>query len=248
MTKYKDAFAHHPELRDLVADPESSFFRTFQARRFFEDKPDLRWVLDHLHTDDAREATRRDALAGHDGDLWIFAYGSLMWDPAIHFVEVRRARLTGYARRFILKDIYGARGTRENPGLMAALDRGDTCSGLVFRIAAEAVDHETEILWNREKIGPGYLPTFVTAETDRGPVQALTFVANHDAPAICPELDPAEQVRFIATGSGFMGSSRDYLANIIDHFNALGIQDPDCHALLEAVDTYIATTSDGATP
>jgi glutathione-specific gamma-glutamylcyclotransferase len=162
-----------------------------------------------------------------------------MWDPALHFAEVRRAFVPGLARRFILKDDKGGRGTAEAPGLMAALDTGTGCEGLAFRIAAAEVDAETEILWRREMIGPGYLAAFVTAHIGGQPVTALTFVADHGADVIFPALSRADQVRFIATGAGFLGSSKGYLDNIVSHFALLGIVDQDCETLQHEVEAYL---------
>lgn len=250
MANTPDPFAHHPELRDMIEDPgAATFYRRFNVRALFAEKPELRWVIDLLHSDEEREDIRRAALADHEGgDLWIFAFGSLMWNPAFHFAEVRRASLSGYARKFILRDIFGGRGTREAPGLMAALDVGPRCEGLVFRIRAEDIETETEILWRRECIGPGYLPTYLTADIDGGQVRALTFLADHTAEGIAPDLTFEEQVHLIATGAGFLGSSREYLAGIVDHFAALGIHDADCAALLEAVNRHPAPAGQATDP
>ena len=153
-------------MRDKITDPLTSFFRTFRVESILEKHPELEWVGEFLHTDDEREQSRLEALKDHpDEDLWVFAYGSLMWDPAFKFSEVRRAKVADYSRRFILKEIYGGRGNREVPGLMAALDHGDGCDGLAFRIPQDIVDVETEILWRRELVAPTYIPTFVTADT-----------------------------------------------------------------------------------
>jgi len=246
MAATPDPFAHHPELRDKIEDPaEATFYRNFSVETLFADKPELHWVLDVLHSDETREAIRRSALADHPGgDLWVFGYGSLMWNPAFHFAEVRRATLPGHARRFILKDVYGGRGTRETPGLMAALDAGALCEGLAFRIAETDIEAETEILWRRECILPSYLPAFVTLELGGAPVRALTFVADHAAETIRPDLTFDDQVHLIATGTGFLGSSRDYLASIVEHFVALDIHDEDCVALLEAVDRFRAGSAE----
>ena len=235
-----DPFAHHPELRDRIADPAGSFFRDFSVDKVEKLFPQLKDARAWVHPDDTREATRAKALKEHTGDLCIFAYGSLMWDPALKFAEVRRARVAGYARRLILMDVNGGRGTREAPGLMAALDRGEACDGLVFRIAASDVETETEILWRREMIGPGYTPAFVTAELDDGPVQALAFLADHATTEIRADLTREDQVRCIAHGVGFLGTSRAYLVNIVSHFAAMDIHDEDCVALLRAVDDYLA--------
>ena len=166
MSVAQDPFSHHPELRDKISDPLKSFFRTFTTDELATRLKASGLPVDWWHSDSEREASRAQTLAGRrDADLWIFAYGSLMWDPAFRFEEVRRARVPDYARHFILKDIYGFRGTFDAPGLMAALVKGPGCDGLVFRISRENIDEETEVLWRREKIGPAYTPVFVEAVT-----------------------------------------------------------------------------------
>jgi cation transport protein ChaC len=235
-----DPFAHHPELRERIADADTSFFRTFTLEALIEEHPHLAGFLPWAYTDAQREAIRAEALASHQGDLWVFAYGSLMWDPALRFAEVRRAHAERHERRFILLDDKGGRGSPGAPGLMAALDTGDGCEGLAFRISAAVVDVETEILFRREVIGPGYLPGFVPVRIAGADVMALTFLANHDFTDIRGDLTPAEQIRYIATGAGFLGTSRDYLANIVGHFTHLGIVDAHCSELLRAVDAYRA--------
>lgn len=231
-----DPFAHHPELRGKIKYPETSYFRAFTVERAFADKPHLQWVLEFVYSDEERERSRAQTLADHRGDLWVFAYGSLMWDPAFRFADVRRAAATGFARKFILKDIYGGRGTREDPGLMAALDPGECCDGLAFRIAAADVEAETEILWRREVIGPGYTPAFVEVSMDHGPAPALTFLADHACATICSDITREEQIRLFRRGAGFLGTSRDYLAQIVQQCAVLGIRDEACAALLTAVD------------
>lgn len=237
MTELTDPFAHHPELRDRIADPETSFFRTFRAERLIARDPALR---DWVHSDNRREAIRAEALADHSGDLWIFGYGSLMWDPALRFAEVRRAQVAGHARRLILVENRGGRGTKEAPGLMATLDAGDGCEGLAFRIAEADVDVETEILFRREMLAPGYLARFVPARIGDADIRVLTFVADHDVPDVRPDLTHEEQVRYVAHGAGELGTSRDYLANIVGHFTHLGITDAHCSDLLCAVDAHLA--------
>ena len=173
--------------------------------------------------------------------ILVFGYGSLMWDPAFRFVEVRRAHVPSYARRFILKDIYGARGTIDAPGLMAALDEGNGCDGLLFRIARESIDEETEVLWRREQLGPAYLPEFIDAEISNERVKALTFVADHDADIIDADMTREEQIHFMATGTGFLGTSLEYLTNIVDQFAALGIEDTEVLDMLSETETYASS-------
>lgn len=235
-----DPFSYHPELRDKISDPLKSFFRTFTTEDLAIRLNARGLPVGWWHSESEREASRAQTLAGRwDTDLWVFAYGSLMWDPAFRFEEVRRARVPDYARRFILKDIYGGRGTLEAPGLMAALDKGPGCDGLVFRIARENIDKETEILWRREKVGPAYTPVFVEAVASEHRMTALAFAADHEADLIDASLTRAQQIEFCATGTGFMGSSLDYLRNISSQFAALGIQDEEVSVLLRETEAYI---------
>lgn len=234
-----DPFRHHPRLRAVITPREQSNFKDFRvetarARMAENGLPD-----DWVQSEEDREACRARALAGRmDRDLWVFGYGSLMWDPGIHFTEVRRAFVPGVARRFILVDVNGGRGTRDAPGAMAALDRGDGCHGLVFCIPAEVLEPETYSLWSRERIGGAYSPAFVPAQTAFGEVEALTFLADHSAPQIDPDLSHADQVRLIATGAGILGTSLAYLENLAAHFDAMGIDAPEVARLLADVRAY----------
>jgi cation transport protein ChaC len=193
-----------------------------------------------FYDDATREALRAETLARHAGDLLVFAYGSLLWDPALDFAEVRRAHAPGHARAFILVDVHGGRGTAEAPGLMAALDDGAGCDGLVFRIDAAKVDAETEILFRREMIGPGYHARFVPVVVDGRETRALTFLADHDDASMRPDISRAEQLRYLATGEGFLGTSHDYLRNVVAHLHEMAIPDPDLDALLAETEAEIA--------
>ena len=176
-------------------------------------------------SDSSRERSRRDALAGrHGDDLWVFAYGSLIWDPAFRFREARTASLQGYRRRFCLKSELG-RGTPERPGLMAGLDRGGACAGLVFRIARDVLDDETRILWRREMLLHAYTPAFLRIETPAGVVEALAFVIDRTAPSYMPGLSMDETARYLSTAVGLLGSNLEYIENLVEHLAAVGIAD-----------------------
>jgi cation transport protein ChaC len=243
MTKAADPFRHHPNLRDRVKPYAESYFRTFttqtvRARLEAAGVP----VTFPFHTDAEREALRAEALAGHEGDLLIFAYGSLIWDPALDFAELRRAHAPEHARRFILVDTFGARGTEEMPGLMAALDEGPGCDGLVFRIEADKVDAETEILFRREMIGPGYHARLIPVVIEGQEARALTFLADHDDPSMQADIPRATQIRYAATGTGFLGTSFDYLHSTVAHLAEVGITDADATDLLASVRAYMTAT------
>jgi len=233
-----DPFAAHPELRSLIRDPSQSALRNLYASSVEKELSNAAPPDPKRRSAAAREANRRLTMASPAGDLWVFAYGSLMWDPAIEFAEVRRAWLPGHARRFILCDTHGARGTPETPGLMAALDRGEGCHGLAFRVPAERVEDETRNLWAREMVLPSYVPRLLPVDLNGESVIALVFLADHATDMIRGDLTRDQQVRYLATGTGFLGSSRDYLETIARQFAALAIDDPDVDALMAEVRAY----------
>ena len=237
-----DAFIHLPDLRDRVTQPGQSLLRLtpemfamWEGRARAAGLP-ASWRL----PDEVIEASRLALLGDHrDGDdLWIYSYGSLMWDPGFHFTEVRLADVEGYQRRFTLRIDLG-RGSREHPALMLSLEQqAGSCRGLAFRIAADAVHAESAILWRREMLRGGYCPALVPMTTPQGPITALAFVSNTAHPSYVGELPLSETAATIATGKGVLGTNRDYLVQLAAQLQALGIDDPyvaQLHAEIDAV-------------
>lgn len=236
-----DPFCHHPRLASLITPPEESSFRSFDPASIDAVVQANGAPPDWRLTDAAREADRQAFLRRRpDVDLWVFAYGSLMWNPGFHFAEVRRGFAPEVERKFILCDRFGGRGTREAPGVMAALERGAGCNGLVFRIAQDVLDSETEVIWRRERVGNAYFADSIRVDTDHGAVDALAFMANHDAEIIEPDLSHDDQVRYCATGTGWLGSSFDYVANLAEHFDLMGIEDIGVSRLLNDTKAFLA--------
>ena len=222
-----EAFAHVPELHGQITPPETSQFRMSHAviARWdgFAESAGLPPTWRHTH--EAREARRTAALAGRlDRDVWVFAYGAVMWDPGFHAVEIRRARVPGWQRRFNLLVPFG-RGTPEQPCLQGGLTEGEFCDGLAFRIPAAVADRETEILCMRELVSEGYAPRFLAAETPQGSIEAQAFTSDPDCAANV-ELNEMETARIIATAKGVIGPNREYLDNIVVKLAQLGIDDP----------------------
>ena len=236
-----DPFQHHPTLRGKINAPETSFFYDMTAQRFVDIMVSKGLTPFDVHSDEVREGMRHQLLADAPADeVWVFAYGSLMWDPGFHYAEIRRARIEGFARQFVLKDDLGGRGDPEAPGLMAGLAPGAGCDGLAYRIAPEQVEEETARLCRRELLGPAYLPKWHLAETGQGPIHVILFVADPDADGIELDLTRAEQVEYLATGAGFLGSSYDYIHGLVEKLRQLRIKDAEMEALLADVDRFRA--------
>ena len=231
MTSDGDPYRHVPALRALIVDPLVSIYRNFDMAMVDEMMRSAGAPKDWRHSDSYREETRQEALRDRlNDDLWVFAYGSLMWDPGFCFSEVRTARLQGYHRSFCLQSVLG-RGSPECPGLMAGLDRGGSCRGLAFRIESAQVDQETRIIWQREMLLHAYVPSFLPIETELGNVEALAFVVDLQTPSYRPGLSLEQTAGYMASGAGVFGTSLEYLQNLAEHFEALGIEDEELFRL-----------------
>ena len=183
-----------------------------------------------------RAASLAATLDGVDPgrDVWVFGYGSLMWNPAFHYVELRFARLQGWHRRFCLWNTFG-RGSPEKPGLTLALEPGGACAGVALRIAAEQVPSELGILWNREMLTGAYLPRWVRLRSAEGPVEALTFVVNRGHPRYAGRLPQERVAQLLAHARGPLGESREYLESTVAELARHGARDGAMHELLRAV-------------
>jgi glutathione-specific gamma-glutamylcyclotransferase len=180
-----------------------------------------------IRTEEELTACRAQALAAQPPgeDVWVFAYGSLIWNPAFHFVERRLGRIWGYHRRFCLWTYLG-RGSLDCPGLMLGLDRGGSCQGLFYRIEARAVEEELTLIWRREMITAAYVPTWLEGRTATGSVRALAFTINRQHQRYAGKLDEARVVEALATAEGPIGRCCEYLFNTHDHLRELSIHDP----------------------
>lgn len=190
-------------------------------RRHAELHPDTHWRSEAQMAALLEDMLRQLKL---DEDVWVFGYGSLIWNPAFEFTEKRCALLHGWHRRFCLK-MYMGRGTPEQPGLMLALDRGGACRGVAFRIAAAHVREELGLLWQREMYGGAYNARWVNLQTKEGRVRAVTFVINHAHPRYTRELTVQQTAALIAIASGDLGTCREYLENTVAHLRELGVRD-----------------------
>jgi len=166
--------------------------------------------------------------------IWVFAYGSLMWNPEIDFAEARRGVLHGYHRSFCLYS-RDYRGTPERPGLVLGLDRGGSCRGILYRLDPGAIGAALDCIWAREMTGEVYQMRRVVVRTDEGPVAAQACVVRRQSPDYAGRLAPAEAARLLASAVGGRGTGRDYLANTVGHLQALGIRDGVLHEIAARV-------------
>ncbi|NNG02552.1 MAG: gamma-glutamylcyclotransferase [Inquilinus sp.] len=197
----------------------------------------------HMLSDAELAHSRAELLDDHSGrDLWVFAYGSLIWNPAFHFAERRPARLFGYHRRFCLRTHLG-RGTPDRPGLMLGLEAGGSCTGFAYRIDAAAVEQESWVLWKREMILGSYIPRWVVVDGAGPDRRAVTFVINKAHAMYAGRLPRAEIVRTLATAQGMLGRGCDYVFHLVAELSSSGIHD---HGLASIAGDIRETQRQGA--
>jgi cation transport protein ChaC len=182
-----------------------------------------------LPTDAEYAAAVATLLTGapSSGEVWIFAFGSLIWDPGFDYDEERLATIHGWRRSFCIGWIRIYRGTPERPGIMLGLDRGGSCRGVVFRLPRESIERTLGIVFRREHPIRWETPhmRWLTARTDAGPVRALAVQTNRSDPAYLPGLAEDVVVEALATAAGERGSMAAYLRSTIEHLEARGIHD-----------------------
>ncbi len=178
-------------------------------------------------------ASRPAELSIPRGDLWIFGYGSLMWDPGFPYVRWAPALIYGYHRAFCIFSNRW-RGTPERPGLVLGLDRGGACRGIAFLVAREDVGPAVDALWAREMRRRVYRPRLLRARLPHKEVQALAFVADPKHAGYAGDLSIEQIAERIANCRGARGPNLDYLIRTIEHLGELGVRDHNLLRVLAA--------------
>jgi len=170
-------------------------------------------------------------------DLWVFAYGSLMWRPGFRFLQREPARLIG-AHRSLCVYSFVHRGTPERPGLVLGLDQGGTCKGIAFRVAGRDHDETLAYLREREQVTKVYrevMRSIWIGDDARERVSALCYVVDRGHPQYAGRLSLAEQAHFVRQGHGRSGANRDYVLATADELDIQGCRDTDLHRVAELV-------------
>lgn len=168
-------------------------------------------------------------------DLWVFAYGSLMWRPGFAFLERRQARLVG-AHRALCVYSFHHRGTPQRPGLVLGLDRGGNCRGIAYRVAAAKRAATIEYLRTREQVTMVYREVHRAVWLDDDPqqtVNALCYVVDRGHRQYAGRLSLIRQLHFVRQGHGKSGANRDYVLATVKELAHHGYRDDKLRRLAE---------------
>lgn len=172
-------------------------------------------------------------------DLWVFGYGSLIFNPLIDYEATIKAKIFGYHRRFCLWTRVG-RGSPDCPGLVLALDRGGSCAGLAFKLKPENAIAELDLLWRREMLTLAYNPRLLHLHTDEGIKTGISFTSNPNRPVYAEKMTLDQQADVIANAVGFIGPCHEYLYDTVSGLASLDISDPYLEKLVIAVQQRLA--------
>jgi cation transport protein ChaC len=156
--------------------------------------------------------------------FWIFAYGSLMWNPQFAWDARHVATVRGYHRSFRVWSRIN-RGTPERPGLVLTLDCGGSCRGLIYRIAADRVQEEMQRIWKREMTFGSYRPKWLNCTVGDETIKALVFTVNRACAGYAGQIPTEVMVEAIAHAAGRYGPAHDYLFKTLETLHAHGIRD-----------------------
>ena len=169
-------------------------------------------------------------------DLWVFGYGSLMWNTGFPFTEKHRAVVSGWRRGFCLYSVH-YRGTGARPGMVLGLDRGGACEGMVFRVPAAGAPGVVAYLRKREQVTGVYREAVINASVKGSGevVRALVYLAERCHPNYAGRLPVATQARLIRAGRGVGGANLDYFLSTLLHLRELGIREPELERIRVSV-------------
>ncbi|WDR01451.1 gamma-glutamylcyclotransferase [Devosia algicola] len=219
LTERHVQFLQPPETVETLPEPPAGMIESTPA----DHQQTLEILLD-----------QKDAATG---EIWFFAYGSLIWKPACDFVEMRTGLVHGWHRSFCLGWNNRFRGSDENPGLMLALDRGGSCKGVLYRLPTDRVKANMIKLFERE-MGwkpSAFPPRWVNARVGERTIRALTFCIDRQSGRYVGGLSQDRIADMLATATGSRGSMAQYLFATVRHLEDMGIHDPHLWALQSMV-------------
>jgi cation transport protein ChaC len=165
------------------------------------------------------------------GELWVFAYGSLMWNPLLNFEDRQVAQLCGWHRSFCLEMVAG-RGSLESPGRMLAIEPGGLTAGVALKLEEDQFAEELRVLWTREMLTGAYKPLWTTVLlADGRNVPAITFAADERRVQYKPDSRVTTIAPLIAKAEGAFGTNRDYVSSLAQSLKDARISDKYVSAL-----------------
>src|SRR6266481_4865005 len=174
--------------------------------------------------------------------MWVFGYGSLMWDGWETNHGCTRhvlAELPGY-RRIFNKASSKNWGTRANPCPTLNLEEvtSAVCRGTAFEFPDDRSAQVRSYLVKREGQGFVFRERPIRIEQD-GEVVALVSLYKG---TVLPNVSARSTARMITDSTvGTSGSCKDYVCGIANELSKIGIDDPVVSELNKAITQYCSS-------
>lgn len=137
--------------------------------------------------------------------IFVFGYGSLMWNPGFEFSSARPALLEGWRRAWCVQSTF-YRGCDDFPGYVLGLKKGGECVGMLFEVQAEHAAETVRGLDRREMRERGYVRQKLEVKTPDGHAEAYAYTSD-ELPDPCDRLFTEAYRKSL----GAAGPNRDYV-------------------------------------
>lgn len=148
--------------------------------------------------------------------LWVFGYGSLVWNPGFEYAESKCGHIDDYSRRFWQgSDVH--RGTSQKLGRVVTLIQETSAKthGRAFRLKDEAT--ALAYLGKRESLIGGYttvITQFYPKDPKENPIPVLVYIALPNNSLFLGSAPLPEVANQIVESKGQCGFNVEYLAKL----------------------------------
>lgn len=212
------------------------------------DDPGPAWLDGEAEMPDSYYAATTAALIDAvppDNDMWLFAFGSLLWNKRFASDAERPGLVRGWHRDFCLGPDTRFRGNPEAPGYTLSLDRGGQCKGVVYRLPRAGLAANIEGLLRKE---PPFPPRWLTVTTAAGTVRAFSFTHPGKHIGYAGHLTDDAIADALARSVGMLGSMAQYVYLTVLHLEQLGLCDDRMWRMQEMVAERIERAFPGRLP
>ncbi|MDC2964520.1 gamma-glutamylcyclotransferase [Gammaproteobacteria bacterium] len=164
-------------------------------------------------------------------EIWVFGYGSIMWNPGFRYERKRTCFLKGWERRF-WQESSDHRGTLSMPGRVATIIRkkNNRCWGVAYNVAKLDANEVLQKLDARERNGYERMETVATSCLGYS-FECLTYVAKPNNPYYSEEDSLHSIAKQAALAKGPSGANREYIMLIIQELRRLGVYERHAEAI-----------------